>query len=74
MSLMKYRTGFDDFWGGWGWLPVDWTTRTIDTTKYNVIDGEIVPRKDHIEALIKKKEEQIKKLQEERDELLRQRD
>jgi hypothetical protein len=53
---MIRRFWMDDFW-----LP-SWTTQTVDTDKYNVINGEIVPREDFKESLLRQKDEELKAL------------
>jgi hypothetical protein len=46
-----------------GWTS-SWTRgEVIDTTKFDVINGEKVPRKDYKEKLLRQKEEELKALE-----------
>ena len=47
-----YRTTM--CWPHWG--------RTVDVEKYDIINGELVPRKDYKDSLLKQKEEELKEL------------
>jgi hypothetical protein len=53
---MIRRFWLDDFW-----TPT-WASRTVDTDKYNIINGEVVPREDYKESLLRQKEEELKAL------------
>ena len=61
------RRFFDDYdWVSPLWRTWDTTFRTVDTEKYNVIDGEIVPRKSYKDEQIKQIKEKIRVLEEEK--------
>lgn len=57
------RRLWDDDWFGGVWR-TDWTFgEIVDTNKFDIINGEKVPRKDYYQRLAEQKDKELKELE-----------